>query len=215
MPGIEYRFHGTVPSQACTCTLTNPAGPYRVIQPKPRISEEMKNGHCIAPANTRPSGSRVRTHQHRHRHRDQQSQDGSAEREERRVEHDLPEAGVGEQPDVVLGGEDPADLVERAVEDRLVEGGHDRGEHQHGQEGQHRVLHPPLPRQPEGTPVAGLGEGRALSGPRRARRVGESGHGGARSGSPSARGPLAQQAVPALGELPAPAPRGRGCRGRG
>jgi hypothetical protein len=32
-----------------------------VIQPKPRISEEMKNGHCIAPAKTRPNGRRLRT----------------------------------------------------------------------------------------------------------------------------------------------------------
>ena len=41
--------------------LTKPAGPYIRIQPKPRISEEMKNGHCIAIAMKRPPGNRVRT----------------------------------------------------------------------------------------------------------------------------------------------------------
>lgn len=32
-----------------------------VIQPKPRMSEEMKNGHCMAAAKSRPPGSFVRT----------------------------------------------------------------------------------------------------------------------------------------------------------
>ncbi|GLY17092.1 hypothetical protein Kisp01_41070 [Kineosporia sp. NBRC 101677] len=41
--------------------LTKPAGPYMAIQPKPRISEEMKNGHCMAAAKNPPRGSLVRT----------------------------------------------------------------------------------------------------------------------------------------------------------
>ena len=61
MPGIEYRFHGTPPKICRTWTLTKPAGPYIMIQPKPRISDEMKNGHCMAIANRRPPGSLVRT----------------------------------------------------------------------------------------------------------------------------------------------------------
>ena len=44
-----------------THVLTKPAGPYIVIQPKPRISEEMKNGHCIPVAKNRLPGMRVRT----------------------------------------------------------------------------------------------------------------------------------------------------------
>ena len=41
--------------------LTNPDGPYIMIQPKPRMSEEMKNGHCMAADRTPPPGSLVLT----------------------------------------------------------------------------------------------------------------------------------------------------------
>jgi hypothetical protein len=55
MPGRVYRSQGRKPRTRRTSTLAKPAGPYMVIQPKPRIREEMKNGHCMAaPKNFRP-----------------------------------------------------------------------------------------------------------------------------------------------------------------
>src|SRR4051812_18767128 len=61
MPGIEYRFHGEWPRTCCTLMLTNPDGPYIMIQPKPRMSEEMKNGHCMAAERRPPPGTLVLT----------------------------------------------------------------------------------------------------------------------------------------------------------
>ena len=108
----------------------------------------MKNGHCMATARILPPGSLVRTTTMAIgtamtivRMRGQPS-------EQHRVQGDLAEAGLGEQADVVVEAEHPAGLVERAVEQRLVEGRDDRCQHEHREEDEDCVLQPHLSSRP-------------------------------------------------------------------
>ena len=66
----------------------------------------MKNGHCIAPAKTRPHGSRVRTTTTAIGTAISSVRTWCATANSAVFQHDRPEAGVGEQLDVVLEGED-------------------------------------------------------------------------------------------------------------
>ncbi|EID79256.1 MULTISPECIES: hypothetical protein [Rhodococcus] len=87
-----------------------------------------------------PKGSLVRVHHDGHRDGEQLRQDRGQAGEQHRVDDDVAEPGFGEQSSVVVEAEDSAALVERAVDERLVEGRHDRGEDECGEDQQHGVL---------------------------------------------------------------------------
>ena len=133
----------------------------------------MKNGHCMAAARILPPGILVRT---------TTMAMGTARTsvrivvmpgEEHRVEGDLSETCLGEQAHVVVEAEHTSGLVERPVEQRLVQGWHDRCQNKYREEDDDCVLQPHLSSLAEEPSVSGGGMApryRAPDGRRRRRR---------------------------------------------
>ena len=95
-----------------------------------------------------------------HHHNGQWDGNDQAEHRGQPGEHSVlrmtsPEAGVGEERGVALDREDAPVLVQRPVDEALVEGRDDRSQHQHRQEGEHAVLHELVTPDAEGSAVAG------------------------------------------------------------
>ena len=133
----------------------------------------MKNGHCMAAARILPPGILVRTTTMAIGHGKDDRQDCRHAREEHRVEGDLSETCLGEQADVVVEAEHTSGLVERPVEQRLVQGWHHRCQNKYREEDDDCVLQPHLSSLAEEPSVSGGGMApryRAPDGRRRRRR---------------------------------------------